>query len=93
MQIGEVFRVFRIANDMSIKESAEALECSAGFLSDVERCNKSLGLELMMKLASVYNVRLSDILKIQEDSCDGNWNYAKTLYEALFLLINKENEQ
>ena len=91
MQLGEVFRIFRIANDMSIKDAAKTGVCTAAYLSEVENGNRIPSYEMLKQLASVYHARLSDIVKIYEDSCDGNWEYKKTLLETLKLMVSQGN--
>lgn len=83
MKLGEVLRIFRIINDKSVKEVANELGCSITHVSDVEHNRKNAGLDRIKKFAGVYKVNASQVFSIQESSALNNWNFQKTMYEAL----------
>lgn len=89
MNIGEVIRIFRIANDWNIKEFAKKNKVSSTYITEVEKGNKSPSLKILQKFAEVLKVNLSDIFCIYEKSEENKWNFQKTLYEVLRIYITE----
>ena len=65
--IGEVLRVVRIANDMSIKEVSEKSSVSVSYLSDLERNKKkNPSINVLEKIGSVYDLKVSELFELDE---------------------------
>ena len=65
--IGEVLRVVRIANDMSIKEVSEKSNVSVSYLTDLEK-NKKINpsIHLLEKICSTHNINVSELFELDE---------------------------
>lgn len=61
MKFGEKVRELRDAKDLSLRELAEKVGCSAAFLSDVEFGRRHLSDELFTKLAQVLGVTAAEL--------------------------------
>ena len=85
MKIGETIRIFRIANSLSTKEVAKSIGMSSTYVSEVESTHKTPSLECLKKFACCFNVPTSILLKISEQSEEGNWNFQKTLLSQIIL--------
>ena len=86
MQLGEVLHIFRVANEMSLKDAARKAAYSTAYMNKIENCNKVPNYETLKTLAKVYHVRGSQIIQIHEESCNNNWDYSKTLIETLTMI-------
>lgn len=65
--IGEVLRVARIANDMSIKEVSNKANASVSYITELEknkRTNPST--EFLKKICDVYALKVSDFCALDE---------------------------
>ena len=93
MTLGEVLRIFRITSNKKVKEVAETLQCSSTFITEIEGNRKKPSLETIKKLARCYEVTASQILLIHEKSIEEDWNFQKTLYEALIQWFKTNNPE
>ena len=93
MKLGEVLRIFRIANNKKVKDVAKELQCSNTFITEIEANRKKPSLETVKKLARCYEVTASQILLIHEESGENDWNFQKTLYEALIQWFKTNNPE
>ena len=83
MQLGEVIRIFRIANDYSTKQVAQQCGISSTYVSEVENMHKKPSLKSLKSFAECFKVSTSTLMKICEQSEEYNWNFQKTLLEIL----------
>ena len=83
MELGKVLKIFRIANEMDAKTAAREIECSSSYITEVEKGNKNPSVSMFEKMAKVYKVKPYQIMRVQENSEENDWSYAKTLLEAL----------
>ena len=89
MKIGETIRIFRIANNCSVRWLSEKCGFSETLVSEVENNHKEPSLKTLKKFANSLNVPLSAIFEICELSEEANWDYQKTLLETLKIYISK----
>lgn len=80
----------RIARDLSQAQVATALDLSQGFVSKLESGDKTPSVELLQKLAKLYQVTESHLLgsKIQESS--GESSGSETPAEIIALLLDPD---
>ncbi len=65
--IGEVLRVVRIANDMSIKEVAKNSNISVSYLTDLEKNKKNNpSINTLEKICLAHNLNVSDLFELDE---------------------------
>ena len=65
--VGEVLRISRIANDMTIKEVSEKANVSVGYLTDLEKQRRNNpSIELLKKICDVYNLKLSHFYMLDD---------------------------
>lgn len=65
--IGEVLRVVRIANDISISEISKKADVSQTYLSELEsNKRKNPSIYILHKLGLAYNLNVSDLLDLDE---------------------------
>lgn len=65
--IGEVLRVVRIANDMSIKDVSKNSSVSVSYLTDLEKNKKSNpSISTLEKICVAHNLNVSDLFELDE---------------------------
>jgi len=89
MKLGETLRIFRIANNFSTKEVAKSIGMSSTYVSEVESSHKNPSLETLKKFSSCFNVRVSTLMEISEQSEEHQWNFQKTLLEILKIYVDE----
>ena len=89
MKVGRVLRVFRIVNDYTVKQMADALDVASSYVCDIESLRKSLSYKTLEKYAKVFNVSPSTILKIHEFSEENNGVFKKTLLEVVKIYVSE----
>lgn len=61
--VGELLRVSRIANDMTIKEASQKSGVSVSFITEIEKQKrKNISVDVLGKLCDAYNIKMSDFL-------------------------------
>lgn len=88
MTIGEIIRIFQIANEYSNSELAEKSLMSESMVSQLKSGEKKIDLSKIEVLARAFNVRASQIYLIYELSEEENWVFQKTLLEVLKLYVD-----
>ena len=63
-----IFRLLRIAHDMSVSEVAASAQLSASFVRAIENGEKQPTVKTVNALAQVYHMKGSDILALMEDT-------------------------
>lgn len=66
-QLNEALRLLRVFHDIKIKDLAEQLEVSSGFISDLEKGKKNPSLELIEKYAVIFQTSSSALLFFAEE--------------------------
>lgn len=64
--IGEIVRVTRIANDMTIKDLAKKSKISTSYISEIENNKKSSSISTLIKIAVGFDLELSELLLFDE---------------------------
>ena len=65
--IGEVLRVSRIANDMSIKEVSQKAQLSVSYITELEKNKrKNPSTDFLKKICDAYNLRVSEFLTLND---------------------------
>ena len=65
--VGEVLRISRIANDMTIKPVSEKANVSVGYLTDLEKQRRdNPSIEMLKKICDVYNLKLSQFYMLDD---------------------------
>ena len=88
MTIGEIIRIFQIANEYSNSELAEKSLMSESMVSQLKSGEKKIDLSKIEVFARAFNVRASQIYLIYELSEEENWAFQKTLLEVLKLYVD-----
>lgn len=94
ISFGEILSCFRIVNNLEQKDVADILGIHFNTIVSIEKNNKGT-LGIIENLASIYKISEEDIYALYRRANDSNWNYYRTLYEAInqFLVYpNNENE-
>ena len=66
-QLNEALRLIRVFHDIKIKDLAEKLDISSGFISDLEKGKKNPSLELVEKYADFFQTSSSALLFFAEE--------------------------
>lgn len=66
--IGNIFKQCRILNDMSISEASEISGLNPNLISKIESDKSKISLETIEKLSKTYQIRISDIFKVYEET-------------------------
>ena len=89
MKLGEIIRIFRIANGYTMKQLAENSSLSVVYISELEAIRKkNPSSDTIEKLANAFNVSSEQLLKIAKLSEEGKWNFQKTLLEVLKIYVS-----
>lgn len=89
--MGDVLRLLRIANEMTIKELALKVDVSATYICEIEANNKKPSLDLISKYSEVFGISRSTILYFDEERGKHNYTHQKLLLEILKKLVG-DNE-
>lgn len=89
--LGNVLRLLRIANDLTIKELAEKMDVSSTYISEIEANNKKPSLEIITKYSNVLNVNRSSIMFFDEEGEKNGYNYQKLLLDILQRIVEKKS--
>lgn len=71
--INDALRLLRLYVGLSQKQLSERIEISQSMISDVEKGNKSVSMELLEKYSSNLNIRMSELLFFAEEINDGSF--------------------
>lgn len=93
--IGNVLRILRVANDLSITEVKERCSISRSYLSEIENGKKQPSLEKILEVLNVYNVTIEEFKEIViyynklNSDVEETKRYQLTLLKVLKMLIEK----
>ena len=66
-KLNEALRLVRVFHDKKIKDLANELEVSSGYVTDIEKGNKKPSLELVGKYAKIFKTTSSALLFFAEE--------------------------
>ncbi|MCI9177586.1 MAG: helix-turn-helix transcriptional regulator [Clostridia bacterium] len=88
MKLGEMIRIFRIANGYTMKQLAESSCLSTVYISELETMRKkNPSSDTIEKLASAFNISTEQLFEVAKLSEEGKWNFQKTLLEVLKIYV------
>lgn len=87
--LGNVLKLLRIANDMSVKELADKMEVSSTYITEVEANNKNPSLNTLAKFSEALGVSKSTILYFDEEGSKHDYNYQQLLLKILQAITEK----
>ena len=65
--VGEVLRILRIANDMTIKKAATESQVSAPYITEMEKGKKiNPSIDILKKLCLVYDLKVSEFMDLDD---------------------------
>ncbi len=74
-QLSEALRLIRVFHDKKIKELADEMEVSSGYISDIENNKKKPSMDIIQKYANYFNTTPSALLffaeELDEEKCRG----------------------
>jgi len=85
--LGNVLKLLRIANEMSIKDLATKMAVSSTYISEVEANNKKPSLDMLTKYSEALNVNKSAILYFDEEGAKISYHYQKLLLKILEQIV------
>ena len=78
--LGEVLKAIRVANNgMSTKLAAERAQVSSTYINLIENGSKNPSYTTLKKLATAYNIPLSQIFLFDENQEENNLTYQQLL--------------
>lgn len=95
---GDIFRILRIANDLSITDSAKLADLTQVYIGEIERNKKNPSQKTKDKLLKTYNINTEQFLELLKyyktiESKSELQKYQLMLIKTLeFLIINKTSE-
>lgn len=89
MKLGQIIKIFRIANNYSTKQLGEKMGTSSTYINELECSGKKPSLKMLNKISDAFNVPTSTLVKIWEQSEDNGWDFQKTLFETLKLYFDE----
>ena len=75
--IGELLRLIRVFNDLTLSELAKSLNASASYLSEIESGKKKPTLDFIKQFSNYFKIRPSTILFFMEEM-EANSEKSKT---------------
>lgn len=66
-QLNEALRLIRVFHDKKIKDLADEIGVSSGYISDIEKNNKKPSMEIIEKYAKVFSTTPSALLFFSEE--------------------------
>ncbi|MGN1299564.1 MAG: helix-turn-helix domain-containing protein [Candidatus Scatovivens sp.] len=81
-KIGKVLKLFRQTKELSVKGLAKTIGCAATYICDVESDRKSVSWNMLKKFSKVYNVPISEIVRLDEELKKNNWSHVQTIIEV-----------
>ncbi len=92
MKLGKVLKVFRKLSDISAIEMHRKTGFSRSYISSIENDQRdSISMKVLEKYSEACAVKPSNILRIQEDSEEFNWD-EKTLYIKVLKTLYYPND-
>lgn len=88
--IGEVLRLLRIANDLTIKEMANKMSVSSAYISAIERGKRKPSDNIIDKYSEVLNVSKTTISFFDEENKNHNHAFQTLLFKILQKIVNEE---
>ena len=64
--IGEVVRVTRVANDMTINDLSKKSQVSKSYITEIEKWKKTPSNDILYKLSVGFNLDVEDLLALNE---------------------------
>lgn len=91
--IGDILRLIRLANNnMSLREVSEKSGIDFTHISELENGIYKASIRTLRKLASAYDLPLSQILLFEQQQLEEGLNYQKTLKMILDYYIDREEK-
>ena len=85
--IGRVFRLLRIANDISARDLADKTGLSQSFISEVEAGKKKPSLDALDKYSKALGVSKATIMYFEESDREERFKTQELLYKILQKLL------
>lgn len=85
--LGEALRLIRVFHDVKLKELAEELKISKGYLSEIESQKKKPSLDLVNKYSKRFNVSVSAIMLFSEELDDERSNLKKGIRNKILKFL------
>lgn len=82
-----IFRMLRIARDVSSREIAEKLRVTPAYISLIESGKKKPSTRLIKDYAEVLGVSEDIILNFKPENNNENLSFEKTLLKLLYLIV------
>lgn len=87
---GKVLKFFRQMAGYTVEDLIKASGLSRSYISALENNKKNESIRVLEVYAKIANVKVSDILKIQEDFETENWDLIKLRQEIAKAIYLKE---
>lgn len=93
--IGNVFKLIRIAMDLSVKEVAEQLGVSSAYICEIEANNKKPSMAMIEKYCNFFEISKSTLFLFEEEGNKINYDYQKLLLQILQSIVDipKEDDE
>lgn len=89
--VGDVLRLLRKAEDISIKDLATKLNVSSAYISEIESNKKKPTWDMLSRYSEVFNTDMSVILYFEEERKRKKYDHKKLLLEILKKLVGEES--
>ncbi|MFI3300740.1 MAG: helix-turn-helix transcriptional regulator [Candidatus Gastranaerophilales bacterium] len=86
-QLNEALRLIRVFHDKKIKDLAEELEVSSGYVTDIEKSNKKPSMDIIEKYAKVFNTTPSTLLFFSEELDKNKGPYKTAIRNKMLILL------
>jgi transcriptional regulator with XRE-family HTH domain len=70
--LNEALRLVRVFHDLNKTQAADRVGLSKSYITELERGDKKVTLEVLQKYASAFNVPLSSLVFFAEQAVDGS---------------------
>lgn len=89
--IGYILKLFRIANNLVVKDLAEMMGVSSTYITEIEAGNKNPSLSTLDKFSKAFNINKSIIVYFDEVKEKYNYDYQIILLKILEIYVNDIN--
>ena len=87
--MNDVFRLLRIAQDLSIKDFADLISVSPSYVSEIESGKKKPSFDMLSKYSKALGMRQADIMYLLEEKDEKNYGYQELLLNILQKMVGK----
>ena len=88
-QLNEALRLIRVFHDKKIKDVADAINVSSGYISDIEKGNKTPSVDIIEKYAEYFKTTASALMFFSEELDDKKGPFKVSIRNKMLSLLKE----